>query len=368
MSYSQQELEALLQNDEFISWVLSPRPEENAHWQGWVQQHPDREAMVKMIRSIREAENVTTGSHELADQIWHDLQSQLETQQTTHPATQQETQQAIHPATQPETPVRRISLRRYVAAAAVIMLLAAGAWWFAGTGSQSTERNGLVIHKTSKHELTARNNSSGLQTVYLLDGTRVTLSPKSALHYSRLMAGDKREVSLEGEAFFEVAGDANRPFYVYSGNIVTKVLGTSFRVKGEEQIVVAVRSGKVAVSRKESAEEQFILLPNEQVVFNSKRNTLQKLNVTDVAILANPVPAPAVLNYDEAPVGDVLDSLAKMYAVDIQYNHSLFAKCRVTVALDQESFYDKLTVLCKVVGANYEIIDEAINITGQGCN
>lgn len=344
MSYSQQELEALLQNDEFISWVLSPRPEDNAHWQNWVQQHPDREAMVKMIRSIREAEKETANSHDLADQIWHDLQSQL------------------------ETPVRRMNWRRYVAAAVVILLLGTGGLWFALSGTKTTERNGLVVQKINKHELTARNTGSSLQTLYLLDGTRITLSPNSALHYSRLMSGDKREVSLEGEAFFEVARDANRPFYVYSGNIITKVLGTSFRVKGDEQIVVAVRSGKVAVSRKESTTEQFILLPNEQVIFNAKQNTLQKLNVTDVAILANPVPAPAVLNYDEAPVGDVLDSLAKMYAIDIQYNHSLFAKCRVTVALDQESLYEKLTVLCKVVGANYEIIDEAINITGQGCN
>ena len=343
MSYSQQELEALLQNDEFISWVLSPRPEENAHWQNWMHQHPDRQAMVKMIRSIREAETETANSHDLADQIWHDLQSEL------------------------ETPVRRISWRRYIAAAAVVLLLGVGGWWFTSLSGTKTT-NALVVQKVSKHELTARNTGSTLQTLYLLDGTRITLSPKSTLHYSRLMSGDKREVSLEGEAFFEVARDANRPFFVYSGNIITKVLGTSFRVKGDEQIVVAVRSGKVAVSRKESTTEQFILLPNEQAVFNTKQNTLHKLNVTDVAILANPVPAPAVLNYDEAPVGDVLDSLAKMYAIDIQYNHSLFAKCRVTVALDQESLYEKLTVLCKVVGANYEIIDEAINITGQGCN
>lgn len=347
MSYSQQELEALLQNDEFVSWVLSPRPEENAHWQGWMEQHPDRKAMVEMIRGIQEAEKQTTGSQELADQIWHDLQMQV------------------------DVPVRKINWIRYVAAAAVILLLGAGGWWFASSGGNSGQLSGkgsLVIQKKNKYEITAKNTGSGLQTLYLLDGTRITLSPKSAVRYSRLMAGDKREVFLEGEAFFEVAGDANRPFFVYSGDIITKVLGTSFRVKGDEQIVVAVRSGKVAVSRKESTAEQYILLPNEQVVFNSRQNTLHKVNVTDIAILANPVPAPAVLNYDEAPVGHVLDELAKMYALDIQYDHTLFAKCRVTVALDQASFYEKLTVLCKVIGANYDIEDEAINITGQGCN
>lgn len=347
MSYSQQELEALLQNDEFVSWVLSPRPEENAYWQGWMEKHPDRKAMVEMIRGIQEAEKETTGSQELADQIWHDLQMQV------------------------DAPVRKINWTRYVAAAAVILLLGAGGWWFALSGINSGQiagKGSLVIQKKDKYEITAKNTGSGLQTLYLIDGTRITLSPKSSVHYSRLMAGDKREVFLEGEAFFEVARDANRPFFVYSGDIITKVLGTSFRVKGDEQIVVAVRSGKVAVSRKESTTEQYILLPNEQVVFNSRQNTLHKVNVTDVAILANPVPAPAVLNYDEAPVGHVLDELAKMYALDIQYDHALFAKCRVTVALDQESFYEKLSVLCKVIGANYDIEDEAINITGQGCN
>lgn len=347
MSYSQQELEALLQNDEFVSWVLSPRPEDNAYWQGWMQQHPDREAMVNMIRGIREAESETAGSQQLADQIWHDLQTQI------------------------EIPVRRINWPRYVAAAVVVLLLGAGGLWFALSGPDSGQipgKGNLVVHKTNKYEITVKNTGSGLQRLYLLDGTRITLSPKSTVQYSRLMAGDKREVFLEGEAFFEVARDANRPFFVYSGEIITKVLGTSFRIKGNEQIVVAVKSGKVVVSRKEMSSEEYILLPNEQAVFNSRQNTLQKVNVTDVAILANPVPAPAVLHYDEAAVSDVLDELAKMYALDIQYDRALFAKCRVTVALDQESFYEKLSVLCKVIGANYNIEDDAVNITGPGCN
>ena len=175
-------------------------------------------------------------------------------------------------------------------------------------------------------------------------------------------------VYLHGEAFFEVAKDAHRPFFVYSGGIVTKVLGTSFRVTGNDQITVAVKSGKVAVSRQEKGEEELILLPNEQVVFNRKENTLSKTAVTDAVLLHNPIASTGVISFDEAPVTQVLDSLAAMYTVDIRYDQDSLARCMVTVSLGQESLHDKLQILCKVLGATFETQENVIYVKSQGCN
>lgn len=348
MSYSQQELEALLQNEEFVSWILSNHPEENEHWQQWMQEHPDRPALVRHSREIltviRESEFQTVGtvdSHRLADQIWKDMQGQIDE----------------------ERPVRRLQWLRY--AAAIIILLSVGLWYFQRT--DKAPATAIALEQTvSKDLVTARNNSISLQTIYLADGSRITLNPQSTVRYSRALTNDKRVIYLEGEAFFDVAKDAARPFYVYSGNIVTKVLGTSFRVVSDK--LVAVRSGKVAVSRAEQETDEYILLPNEQVVFNSGQQALLKSGVTDMALLANPVPAPDVLHFDEAPVSSVLDTLAKMYSIEISYDPATFSRCLVTVALDQASFHDQLDVLCKVIGASYDIQAFTVNIKGQGCN
>ncbi len=343
MSYSQEELEALLQNDDFIRWVQLPEGEEHAYWQSWVQQQPDRQAMVELVRSIYAAEQAHPGSHDLANEVWQAVQSQM------------------------DTPVRRFSWRRYAAAAAVLALLAAGGLWYAFSGGAAVQR-GLILSKKGAAQITARNNGTAPKTVYLTDGTRITLSKNSSLEYSNLLEGEKREVYLSGEAFFEVAGDAQRPFLVYSGDIVTKVLGTSFRVKEDDKITVAVKTGKVAVSRqKESGAEELILLPNEQVVFNRQANTLNKTAVADASLLQSPVTS-ATLSFDEAPVTQVLDSLAAMYTVNIQYNRAQLAKCMVTVSLEQESLQDKLEILCKVLGATYETQEHVIYVRAQGCN
>lgn len=349
MSYSQQELEALLQNEEFVNWILSGSPEENAHWQRWMQEHPDRPALVQhsreiltLIRASASGTAETVDSHRLADQIWRDMQGELGE----------------------SAPVRRLQWLRY--AAAIIILLGAGLWFLLGTDRSASSLTALE-QTVSKDVVSAKNTGTSLQVIHLADGSRITLSPQSTVRYSRALNNEKRIVYLEGEAFFDVAKDATRPFFVYSGSIVTKVLGTSFRVVSDK--LVAVKSGKVAVSHTEQeAAEEYILLSNEQVVFNTRQHIPQKSGVTDMALLANPAPAQDVLHFDETPASLVLDTLAKMYSIDISYDPAIFSRCLVTVALDQASFHDQLNVLCKVIGASYEMQAFSVSIKGQGCN
>src|SRR5690606_12245336 len=96
--------------------------------------------------------------------------------------------------------------------------------------------------------------------------------------------GSVREVFLEGNAFFEVASNPQKPFYVHSKHITTKVLGTSFLISidpatGLEE--VAVKTGKVEVSEnvKEkntttAAVNAVILTPNQKAVFESSTRNL----------------------------------------------------------------------------------------------
>ena len=93
-------------------------------------------------------------------------------------------------------------------------------------------------------------------------------------------AEHKREVHLEGEAFFEVAHDTLRPFFVYTGNITTKVLGTSFTVSARENVVfVEVKTGRVSVTQttqksaspRHTLTEEIILTPNQKAVYNGQQ-------------------------------------------------------------------------------------------------
>jgi transmembrane sensor len=350
MSYSQQELEALLQNDEFVRWVLHPDEKGHAWWQEWMNEHPDRQALVErsreVIRTIHEAEHEAVSSHDLAEQIWEDMQEAL----------------------QPRLPW----YRRYAAAAAILVLLGlAGGWYALSLNKTSTiiNENGILMARTGNADISVQNTGNTLKTVYLVDGSRVTLNPGAKLKYHSLLGKRKREVTLEGEAFFEITPDAAKPFSVLSGGIVTKVLGTSFRVAAQHDVVVSVRSGKVAVVKleKDKEEKTCILEMNEQAVYNVKQNRLEKTAAPAPALLANPVPAWETMFYDEASMDEIIGVLTRIYGVEFEYNREQFSKCKITIALDEGSMYDKLDILTKVLSATYEVDEDVVRITGPGC-
>lgn len=351
MSYSQQELEALLQNDEFVSWVLHPDEKGHAYWQEWMNEHPDRRALVErsrdVIRTIHETEHEAVSSHDLAGQIWEDMQ------------------EALQPRIVPW-------YRRYAAAAAILVLLGlAGSWYALSRTKTSTivNENGILMARTGNADISVQNTGNTLKTVHLVDGSRVTLNPGARLKYHSLLGKRKREVTLEGEAFFEIAPDAAKPFSVQSGGIVTRVLGTSFRVAAKNDVVVSVRSGKVAVVRqeKDKEEETCILVMNEQAVYNAKQNRLEKTAAPAPALLANPAPVWETMYYDEASMDEIIGVLTRIYGVEFEYNREQFSKCKITIALDEGSMYDKLDILTKVLSATYEVDEDVVRITGPGC-
>ena len=98
------------------------------------------------------------------------------------------------------------------------------------------------------------NNSTISQVITLSDGSSVILQPNSKLSYPKIFTGNERKVYLSGEGFFEISKNRKKPFFVYANEIVTKVVGTSFRVKAypdQPDVEVIVRTGKVKVKSNE---------------------------------------------------------------------------------------------------------------------
>lgn len=346
MSYTQAELEALLRDDDFVQWILRPTAGAGTRWATWMAEDARREALVaharRIIADVRAAE-AETQSQRLAGEIWADIETGL----------------------QP-----KIRWIRYAAAAAVVLLLAGAGWWWTGRQAPpapETTAESPAIARSGTGEILATNNGPALRSVFLVDGSRITLSPGARVRYQSIPGPDAREVRLEGSAFFEVAPDPKRPFTVFAGKVVTRVLGTSFRISGGESITVAVRTGKVSVSHDGNG-ESWILLSNEQAVYDAGRNTMAKSVVINKAILENPIAPVPRFSFDEAPAPAVMDALADTYAVDIRYDRKLFEKCRITVSLEEGTFYDKMDVLCKVLGATYETVNNEVRISGPGCH
>lgn len=231
---------------------------------------------------------------------------------------------------------------------------------------------GLQINQISKQV-----DSRGIivnpefSTVFLSDGSIVKLKGDSKLEYPNIFIGNTREVNLDGEAFFDIAKDSIKPFIIYSSNITTKVLGTSFSIKaykGDNAQEVEVVTGKVLVSVKQLSgiSKEIILVPSQKIIFNQKSDSLIAINTIDSTPISQVIPPK--LAFIEVPLQQIVSTLSDLYDKQIIIKNSAMGNCLITADLTEEPFEICLEILAKLVNATYTINNQIIEINGSGCN
>lgn len=211
----------------------------------------------------------------------------------------------------------------------------------------------------------------------LPDGSSVLLQPSSELHFDKNFGVTHREVLLKGEGFFNVSFDGSKPFVVYADEVVTRVLGTSFSVRAYEKdvdITVAVKTGKVSVyanrngtSGQVISAREVILTPNQQMVYNRVREVVSKQLVEKPEIVL-PDSKLFEMHFENTEVSEIFELLQRNYGVEIRFDKSLLGNCRLTTSMSDEGLYERITVICKAIGASWKIDDDAaITIRSNGC-
>lgn len=161
--------------------------------------------------------------------------------------------------------------------------------------------------------------------VRLSDGTRIVLGANSRLTYPRSFALDApREVRLSGEARFEVAHDADHPFWVISGEMRTEVLGTVFDVNAYpgSRARVILYEGHVRIGHQQ---EQLDIHPGQQAVLQDNRH----LNITSVNLKQAGSWTEGLFDYDNIPLGEVLKHIGTWYNVSITAQSESFLERRI---------------------------------------
>jgi transmembrane sensor len=200
----------------------------------------------------------------------------------------------------------------YRVAAGIALLMAIGiAYWLTGNkGNKKTEQ--LV---------TISNRQNFTHKIVLSDGTRVWLNPNSSISYNKNTFSDtSREVTMTGEAFFDVSHDAAKPFRVTSGNIVTRVLGTAFNItayKNEKNINVLLVRGRVQVS---SGSQHRVLMPGQLLSYNSNSSNIDVHNVQFDGKMDSFTSGKMV--FDNIPLATAINRIADAYAVHIDFKDS----------------------------------------------
>ena len=181
---------------------------------------------------------------------------------------------------------------------------------------------GFVNHGQAVYSEIISAQRQVLQEYVLPDSTVVTLNSNSKLTFPRKFEGDVREVSIEGEAFFDVKPNPEKPFVINAGDAQVKVLGTSFSVSaypGKETVDVIVKTGKVQVISKntelQTANREVFLIPGEKGTMFNKNKMLEKSVNTDPNFLSWKTHD---LVFDKVPLHDVIQCLEKTYHIEIE--------------------------------------------------
>ncbi|MEN2416078.1 FecR family protein [Flavobacterium mesophilum] len=237
-----------------------------------------------------------------------------------------------------------------------------------------------LIAENSEGLVEQTNNSNNPQIITLSDGSSVLLQPKSKLSYPKIFTGNERKVYLSGEGFFEISKNPKKPFFVYANEIVTKVVGTSFRVKAfsdQPDVEVLVRTGKVKVKSNDlvaqSNQEEVVLLPNQALRFF--RNDLKFNKITNITQDKELVQSAGNIEqlsfeFSDIPVSQIFETIEQAYQVKIDYPKNKLKDCHLTTSLSDQPLPEKLKIVCKSISAstNFEMNGNQIIITSEGCN
>lgn len=265
------------------------------------------------------------------------------------------------PVAAPLTVVKRSFWKkagRYAAIwASVLVLAGAGYWWYS-TGS----------HRTA---VSVRRYASG-QTNFdryltLPDGSTVVLHSGSRLVVPEHFNGPSREVTLLGEAYFDIRSDSLKPFVINTGQLKTTVLGTAFNISAypeRPEITVSVTRGKVKVE--EGTKVLAVLTPDQQIVYNTK-NAAARQEAVNAAARASWTTNEMV--FENATFENIANTLSKRYEVNIQFSDDALKQCPVRVSFaGTESLEEVLDVICGVRNATYQIENgRDVLIKGKGC-
>ncbi|GAA4414362.1 FecR family protein [Nibrella viscosa] len=367
-NYQLYTVEDFIRDEDFQHWVQG-RSSQELFWLTFVQQHPEKQAAIRQAEQFIRAASVAPERISEAE-VRREVERFIETAGAFSLPPVPVSEQA---ADGEGRVMARLGWRWGMAAAASLVAVLAVGWYFYAGKSAPPAASLAAVPDRQLVETT--NDTDHPLRIVLTDSSEVLLSPKSRIRYPSVFAEQAREVYLTGEGVFSVKRQA-RPFLVYTGEMVTRVLGTRFVVRAfalDRKISVQVLSGKVSVYKHKPEQTPatkevsgLILTANQAAIFEKSDGHLTKTLVANPALVETSSRTVDFV-YDEVPLPTILRELESSYQIPIQFDEQSFAACNVTAALTSESLYQKLDLLCKSVSASYEITDGQIVISGRGC-
>lgn len=262
-------------------------------------------------------------------------------------------------------------------AAAILVIVVSSLYFF----NNSLEKEPKTL---AQIEVSAENGSR--KRVMLPDGTSVLLNSGSKLQYNSEFGENTRDVTLFGEAFFDVVKQTEHPFIVHTEDINIKVLGTAFNVKSypdDDVVETTLIRGLVEIKREEQPTAEAIYLhPNEKVTMPRCANCGDQAKKETVVNEPETKPGTVVqldsiakdkewvetawiynrLEFRKSSFADIAKKLERWYGVDITIGDEQLARQTFNGSFENETLEQALNALQKTISFTYKINNNEVLI------
>lgn len=346
-------------NAEFRKWVLSPTLDLNLTWEKRIKAYPEKLKEIILAKDL--LVNFPNQAFKLAERDKQTLWERID--QSTHGMEPVIPMKKVIPLNSQSTikSMERKSVHPFrfdqgFNVAAILLI------------SFSLSILATVIFKVDRMEpivpilFTEHSTPTGVKSTFLLpDSSTVMLNAGSRLYYQENFSGDNRDVFLEGEAYFDVSEDRERPFIVHSGPTSTTALGTSFTIRAynEKEIGVYLLTGRVIVSASTRTDSAVYLSAGETVSYQSgvlspkKSFDSEKITAWTKGIIL----------FDETPIYDAILAMENWYGVKFQLKNDPPANLKVSGRFEREILKNILTGLGYSARFQFEILGDTISVT-----
>ena len=349
----------------FIRWVKG-EPKSQWFWSTFLKEHPSKANDIEKAREMVEAFVAVSSDDVLHQEVRESMRNQLRMSLKARKERQNEHAHSL-------------TSRRWMGIAASFALLISSVsilYW--SMSSPDALHTGKIIGERSPDSISTdstelRINPRGQKSVMLLaDGTKVWLNADTKLTYAKNFGEhDLREVYLEGEAFFEVMSDPDKPFIVHTSELNIKVLGTSFNVKSyaeDGHIETTLVEGKVEVDKRRvpsGSEGKVILKPNQRATFSKESHDIDVEEVVaDEAVAWRR----DRLVFKSESLSEVIKQLERWYNVKIHVENAEDLSCPLTANIEKESLSTVLDLLAVTHNISFTINGKEVLIKGSVCH
>lgn len=228
------------------------------------------------------------------------------------------------------------------------LLTAAGMYFYMDKAESSNASLVIAVERGQKANIT------------LPDGSKVWLNSQSKLTYSANFNLKKRELELNGEAYFEVAHNPHKPFIVHSNDIAVEALGTAFGVKAynEDNLISSIlMRGKVRVT---TPDGESILMPNDRIIYDktSHKKVLNAVtNATDFTGWIH-----NELRFENESLGEIAKTLQRVYNVEIIFASEKLRNQRYTGTLNNNSLDSVLNIITLTSPISFKIDQQQVKL------